>query len=182
MPGNNQEQYNDVVRICIEDGMSFVIVWEADWGSAWFFIWMRNLLDAHKAGCTMVVLTQDRGNVGRAQSTEVLLMEVLQIPYVCIDIADFITQRRPFHALVADGKWDSVRQLLESGAGAFPALLKQTGRQTGHTPLIAAVNAKGAPHDVLRKMIERGADVNQPDSKGNTAMHEVATVNDPTAL
>merc|ERR1719210_2501442 len=101
MPGGDQAKYNDVAKICLEDTIGFAVVWESDWGDMWFYLWLRNVLEAHLAGHRLVVLTYgkaaQRANVGRAQSTEVAAMQVLRIAYEWLHIDDFLEQRRPLH-------------------------------------------------------------------------------------
>ncbi|CAE7788051.1 unnamed protein product [Symbiodinium necroappetens] len=76
IPGADPELYNTVIRICLEDGMHFAVVWLSDWGDAWFYAWLRSVTDALLHGCVPVVLTWSDGKIGRAQSAEVLALEL----------------------------------------------------------------------------------------------------------
>ena len=77
IPGASPELYNTVIRICLEDGMHFAVVWLSDWGDAWFYTWLRSVVDAMLQGCVPIVLTWKDGKIGRAQSAEVLALELL---------------------------------------------------------------------------------------------------------
>ena len=76
IPGADPVLYNTVIRICLEDGMHFAVVWLSDWGDAWFYAWLRSVTDAMLHGCVPVVLTWSDGKIGRAQSAEVLALEL----------------------------------------------------------------------------------------------------------
>ena len=76
IPGADPELYNSVIRICLEDGMHFAVVWLSDWGDAWFYAWLRSVTDAMLLGCVPVVPTWSDGKIGRAQSAEVVALEL----------------------------------------------------------------------------------------------------------
>ena len=75
--GASPELCNTVIRICMEDGMHFAVGWHTDWGDAWFYAWLRSVSDAMLHGCVPVVLTWNDGEIGYAQSAEVLALESL---------------------------------------------------------------------------------------------------------
>ena len=50
MPGFNQTGYNHVFRICLQANIDFNVVWEAEWGNMWFFMWLRNVIDSVLTG------------------------------------------------------------------------------------------------------------------------------------
>jgi len=85
MPGADQQNYNNAVKICLEDTIGFAVVWESDWGDTWFHLWLRNALETHLAGQRLVVLTfgeaAQPAKVGRAQSADFATLQALRIAH-----------------------------------------------------------------------------------------------------
>ncbi|CAE7242235.1 unnamed protein product [Symbiodinium natans] len=75
IPGADPEMYNTVIRICLEDGMHFAVVWLSCWGDAWFYAWLRSVTRAMQSGCVPIVLTLANHQIGRAQSAEVMALQ-----------------------------------------------------------------------------------------------------------
>jgi len=177
MPGDDQELYNTVIRICLEDGIQFAVVWEADWGRKWFFIWLRNLVESFLEGYVPIVLTRMGGELGRAQSIEVAAMESLCLPFGCVEISRFVEVCRPFHGAILRQDWPMLHHLITEknsypGQGAvLEALAKQDGQ--GFSPFLSAVD-KAIPLDAIAALISAQSDPNQQDSMGRTALHWAA--------
>ena len=98
IPGADPVLYNTVIRICLEDGMHFAVVWLSDWGDAWFYAWLRSVTDAMLHGCVPVVLTWSDGKIGRARRRRSSLWSCsLSIYSTRVPLSDNLPVAAPLH-------------------------------------------------------------------------------------
>ncbi len=94
---------------------------------------------------------------------------VVALPHVIRGLGGAAALNRAIRA----GDRGKVARLLESN----PALVHSSDKRTGATPLHWA--ALGNHMDIAELLLERGADVNEPDAYGLTSLHKTASFNRP---
>ena len=112
MPGSDAEVYNFVTYVCMEDGMSFGIVWEENWAKLWFYVWKTRQLEAHRAGKNLIVLTKPDGSLGFNQSTEVLFPKARKAPFKVMAAHEFLRQTRPLIYAILYCEFDKAGDIL----------------------------------------------------------------------
>ena len=100
--------------VCIEDGMSFGIVWEENWAKLWFYVWKTRQLEAHRAGKNLIVLTKPDGSLGFNQSIEVLFFKASKIPFKVVSAHEFLRQTRPLISAIRSREFDKAEDILTS--------------------------------------------------------------------
>lgn len=179
IPGGDQAKYNECAFICLEDGMAFCVVWERHYGVAWLLVWLRNVISAALAGATILVLTgapnrdgvKVAGGLGFAQRVEVALLLCLSIPFLLVDIDDFIADRRPLHQHAKRGEWAALEGALDAlcARGALDVLLRKTCA-LGKTPLHYVAEGRG-PAQLIERLVAAKSDVMQRTAWGRSALH-----------
>lgn len=83
----------------------------------------------------------------------------------------------PLHLAAHYGRVDALKALIEQGADVSATMPSQVPFVPANTALHAAI--AGGPHkEVIRHLVDAGADVNKPDSLGATPLHSAAFHND----
>lgn len=167
MPGADSVVYDDVVFQCLEQDISFGIVFENNWLGVWFRVWRKLQQHAHADGKDFLVLTKPDGSVGFNQSIELSYLTQEGIPFRHMRAVDFLHHTAPFvTAFVHD--WRLVQGLLEHEHVA--ALLGQrdfTGRQSLHLCTLS----EQWDVSVLQRLVDLQADVEAKTFMGATPLH-----------
>jgi len=162
MPGSDKEKYSDVVYSCAAHGLGLAVVFEVDWGEDWFLVWKRNVEHMVEAGKALIVLTQagGSGQLGFAQTMEVMYLREKGYPFTVVDIAHFVRAMRPLSkvaCMICDGvlQISALEALLAAPpVPGAPALVG--ARSVDGSSAIHDAAFKGAPSDVL-EILSQGA-------------------------
>jgi len=167
-PGSDPNRFSEAVWLCARYGVGLAVVFEVDWGDVWFLLWKQNVARMVRAGKRLVVLTDQHGQVGFAQTMEIFHLRELGCSFKAMKIDTFLKQMNPLNYAAANGD-DLAPLLLAPPTPGAPPLLEGRGT-TGNTALHEAV-LKQRPAAALRALRDAGLDVDaQTFAMGSTPL------------
>lgn len=158
--------WKDALLFCLEEGIGFGVVSEADWGAIWLRVWADRQMDAVDEGKTLLILTDDDGKISYDQTIGVSLLKAEGISYRCMTSKNFLRTGRPLIYAAWNKEDEMVRRLF---ANERVWLYLRHRKCDGQTPLHVWA-ARGHLHHISSAVL-KGAEVGAKTFQGYTALH-----------
>lgn len=170
VPSTDSAVLGDALLFCLEDSVGFGTAAEPESSSRRFRAWTKGVEEAAQQRKDLLVLTEEDGSLGFAQSIEVFFLEASGMGFQSMRAKSFLRQARPLVQAAYYEEAARCEELLPLGQHGL--LLQQ---RLGGATALHVFAERGQAKLVARALAHGKTALEQPDFKGATPLHAAST-------